>query len=71
MLIQRCISFSGPINSKETSYLAKNLKPGTTYTIRVAAYSILGVGSATSSYVFDIPGMRLNHGDCYDFSSPD
>lgn len=49
----------GPINSKETSFLAKNLKPGTTYTIRVAAYSILGVGSATIPYEFDIPGKKF------------
>ena len=52
----------GPIN-KQTSFLAKNLKPGTTYTIRVSAYSILGVGSTTFPLDFDIPGTTTKGAD--------
>jgi len=44
----------GPI-TKETSFLAKNLKPGSII-IRVTAYSILGIGQTTIPYEFVIPG---------------
>lgn len=47
----------GPIH-KETIYLARNLKPGSTYFIRVVAYSILGSGQRTvQPYEFEIPGL--------------
>lgn len=50
----------GPI-AKETSYLARGLKPGQTYVIRVVAYTSMGVGSATQIYEFDIPGIGTKH----------
>lgn len=44
----------GPI-SKENSFLARNLKPGT-YILRVLAYSLLGAGQPTPQYEFEVPG---------------
>lgn len=43
--------------TKETSYLARSLKPGQTYVIRVVAYTSMGIGSPTQIYEFDIPGI--------------
>ncbi|KAI1287486.1 Protein turtle [Halotydeus destructor] len=45
----------GPIN-KETSYLAKNMKSGESYLIRVSAYSILGAGQASEQIPYEVPG---------------
>ena len=45
----------GPI--KETSYLARGLKPGQTYVIRVVAYTTMGIASPTQIYEFDIPSL--------------
>lgn len=44
----------GPFH-RETTFLAKNLKPGHTYFFRVIAYSVLGAGSATATYEFEVP----------------
>lgn len=46
----------GPFH-KETTFLAKNLKPGHTYLIRVIAYSVLGAGSPSPVYEFDVAGI--------------
>ncbi|RWS31959.1 protein turtle-like protein [Leptotrombidium deliense] len=45
----------GPI-AKETSYLAKHLKAGESYTFRVFAHSILGAGQPSAEAKFDVPG---------------
>lgn len=47
---------------KETSYLVKNLKPGTEYFIRVVASSILGSGQPSEPIEFQLPDNRKKPG---------